>query len=147
MGKNRVIGIWDLSSGTRLHAFIDNRIYSWSFQWSRTDLYLLYRTATGYRYLNPETFKEEIVRKLDDRFQEPNHLYHDDNMLRIRSSRRKNSSDDLLFLALPSHLNINFKGFHWRGDRVCLLTRERQLLLLDISCLDTYMKEYCHIES
>ena len=139
------IHIWDLSSGTLLHAF-DDSIYSSGFQWSRTDLYLLYETVTArrYRYLNPETFKKEVVGKPDDRFQESDHLYRDGNKLWIRSSRGKISVDDPLFLALPSHLVII--AFCWHGDRVCIVSREG-LLLLEVSCLDTYMKEYCHIES
>ena len=139
--------IWDLSSGTLLHAFDSNHISRPTVRWSRTDLYLLCETAAGYRYLNPESFKEEIVskRKPDDRFQEPDRLYHHRNKLRIRSSRRTNGSDDPLFLTLPPRLHID--GFYWHGDRVCILCRGGHLLLLDISCLDTYMKEYCHIES
>ena len=136
--------IWDLSSGTLLHAFDSNHISRPTVRWSRTDLYLLCETAAGYRYLNPESFKEEIVEKPDDRFQEPDRLYHHRNKLRIRSSRRTNGSDDPLFLTLPPRLHID--GFYWHGDRVCILCRGGHLLLLDISCLDTYMKDYCHIE-
>ena len=63
---------------------------------------------------------------------------------RIRSSCGYFSGNDPLFLALPSHLVI--AAFRSHGDRVCVLSAEGQPLL-EISCLDTYMKEYCHIES
>ena len=95
------------------------------------------------RYFNLETFKEEILEEPDDRSQEPNGLYSSGNKLQIRSSRKK--IDDPLFLELPSHLNIWVFCSH--GDRVCILSTKGQLLLLETSCLDTYMKEYCHLES
>ena len=97
----------------------------------------------GYQYLNPETFKEGIVGKPDDRFQESDHSYFTGVELRIRSSCREISGNDPLFLALPFHLVGNTWDCH--GDRVYALSRERRLLL-EISCLDTYMKEYCHLE-
>ena len=137
------IWIWDLSSGTVLHA-LGGHDYINDLRWSRTDLYLLCKDyKNSYSYLDAETFKEEFVRKPDDRFQKHDRLYHDSNKLRIRSSRQRNRSDDPLFLALPSHLDIN--TFCWHGDRVCIDIGER-VLLLEISCLDTYMNEYCHIE-
>ena len=136
--------VWDLYSGTLLHAHDDWSFFSFGFRWSRTDLHLLYDTSTGHRYLNPETFKEGILEKPGDRFQEHDHLYCEESMLQIRSFRRKNRRNDPLFLALPSHLNI--KAFCWHDDRVCILSAEGRLLL-KISCLDAYITEYCRLES
>ena len=139
MSDDLNIQIWDLSSGTLLYTHDYKGYYPFNPRWSRTDLYLLYGGFRDYRYLNSETFKKETVEEPDERFQEPDRLHRDGNMLWIGNWR-----DGPLFLALPSHLDI--KGFRCHDDRVCILSTEGRLLL-KISCLDTYMKEYCHIES
>ena len=88
-----------------------------------------------------KTLQEETLEDPDDRFREPNHLYCIRNELHIQSSSQR----DPLFFALPSRHKI--EELRWRGDRVCILSEEGRLLLLDISCLDGYMKMYCHLES
>ena len=98
--------------------------------------------CTKPRYLNAETLREEVLSDPGDRFQEHDHLRREGNVLRIRSPCRRK---DPLFLALPSHLQI--RRLHCWGDRVSILSREGQLLLLDISGLDAYMKEFCALES
>ena len=134
------IRIWDLPSGTHLHTISDLATSYPHFRWSRIDPYLMYSRRP--LYLNAKTFQEEVLSDPGDRFQEHDHLRRKGNMLRIRSPPQRK---DRLFLALPSHLSI--MTFRCRGDRVSILTKEGQLLLLDISGLDTYMKEFCVIES
>src|SRR5258708_4551000 len=131
----RYVLIWDLPSGALLHTVPCD----FTFQWSRIDLCIWLDRCIC---LNTETLQEEILEYPGDRFREPNHLYDYGNELRIRSSSQR---DDPLFLALPSRHTI--QEFRCRGDRVCILNSEGRLLLLDISCLDEYMKKYCHLES
>ncbi len=127
--------IWDLPSGALLH---EAWCYS-TFQWSRIDLCIWLDRCIC---LNTETLQEETLKEPDDCFREPNHLYHTGNELRIRSSSQR---DDPLFFTLPSRHTI--KNFSSCGDRACILSREGQLLLFDVSCLDAYMKKHCRLES
>src|SRR5258707_4102524 len=129
--------IWDLPSGALLHTV--SGFYS-TFQWSRIDLCIRLDRRIC---LNTETFQQEA--DPGDRFREPDHLCHYGNELRIRSSSH-GRDDPALFFALPSR-HHTIKEFRWRGDRLCILSWEGRLLLLDISCLDAYIKEYCHLES
>ena len=71
------------------------------------------------------------------RFRKYHHLRLKGNTLHIRSPRRRK---DHLFWALPSHLKIKTRCC--RGDRVSILSWDRRLLL-DISGLGAYMKEFC----
>ena len=102
----------------------------------------MYFSPESHMCLNTETFEEEVLKDLGDRFRKPDHLYRQGNRLRFRSSSQ---GVDHLFAALPSHLCV--KDFCWRGDRVSVLTREGPLLLLDISGFDAYMKEFSPMES
>jgi len=138
LGYNSDIRIWDLPSGAHLHTINGLLMFYPDFRWSRIDPYLMHLNSLGKPvYLNARTFREEVLSDPGDRFEEHDHLRRKGNMLRIRLPRRRK---DRLFLTLPSHLNI--KTFHCRGDRVSVLSREGRLLLLDISGLDTYMKEF-----
>src|SRR5258708_1299394 len=132
--------VWDLPSGTLLHSLEcgDTDV----FQWSWTDQYLLFKPWRGNpQYLNAETFQEEVLEHPGDRFQGPSHLYHEfkGNMLRIRLSSGR---EEPLFSALPSNLVARF--FSSRGDRACIFSGDRQLLLLNTSGLETYM-EICRL--
>ena len=136
------IQIWDLPSGAHLHTIhVDN--YPPNLRWSQIDAYLMYFERDRKPiYFNAKTFQEEVLSDPGDRFQELEHLRQKGNMLHIRSPCRRK---DPLFLALPSHLDIGM--FRCRGDRVGILSKDGQLLLLDISGLDPYMKEFCATES
>ena len=137
------IHLWDLPSGVLLHTIDDLQIKSAGFEWSRRDLYLMGSDWVGtHSYFNAKTFQEEHLSDPGDRFEEHGPLRGEGNMLRTRSPHGRKGH---LFLALPSHLKINI--FHCRGDRVTVLSNEGQLLVLDISGLDAYMKEFCAMES
>ena len=136
----RYICVWDLSSGTLLHNLECSEPVE-VIRWSWADHYLLFTLWSGYpRYLNTETFQEETLEHSGDRFQGPNHLYYDRMILRIRLSSGR---EGLLFSALPSHLDVWY--FSLRGDRVCITSRDGQLLLLDTSGLEAYM-EICNLQ-
>jgi len=128
--------IWDLPSGTLLHSLqcvgVDE------IQWSWRDQYLLKPEHRNPRYLNADTFQEEVLEHPGDRFQHPN-LWFDKVGLRIWLS---GGSEDPLFLALPSHLVNRFVS---RGDRACIIDRNGRLLLLDTSGLKAYMK-ICNLQ-
>ncbi len=126
--------VWDLPSGTLLYS-LECKGYSYEMQWSWIDQYLLFKDRRNPRYLNAETFREEILEHPGDRFREPNHLYDKGNMLRIRLSSRREGP---VFSALPS--NFHVKHFSSRRDRACIISWDRQLLLLDTSGLEAYMK-------
>ena len=132
------IYVWDLPSGTLLHSLECNeRVYE--IQWSSTDQYLLFKDWDGNpRYLNAETFQEEVLEHPGDRFWRPNHLYHDRRKLKIRLNGREGP----LFSALP--LNLNAKDFSFRGDRACILSSNGRFLLLDISGLEAYL-DICNL--
>src|SRR5260370_41146236 len=133
MGFSKVIPnvyVWDLPSGTLLH----NLECNGQIKWSSTDQYLLFKPLGGNsRYLKAETFQEEVLEHPGDRFQRPNHLYCDEEKLKIRLNGREGP----LFSALP--LNHDVIGFSFRGDRACILSRDGRFLLLDISCLEAYL--------
>src|SRR5258708_4443572 len=76
------------------------------------------------------------------RFQGPNpsHLYYDEEKRRIRLS---SATEGSLFSALPSHLDVRY--FSSRRDRVCIISKDRRLLLLDTSGLAAYM-EICNLQ-
>ena len=134
------IEIWDLPTGSLLRTVDDEHVYS--FKWSHTDLYLQYTDSGGNKHLNTETFQEEDLEDTGDRFRgPPDHLYRDGQMLRIRSPHR---CTDHLFAALPPDLNI--LKICWCGDRAYIVSVEGRLLLLDISGLGPYMKEFCPAE-
>ena len=129
--------IWDLPSGAHLRT-LSSDMFPFNFRWSRIDLYLMYSCPWGRRYLNVKTFQEEVLSDPGDRFHDHDHLRRKGNMLHIRSPHRRKGP---LFLALPPHLNFN--TFRCHGDRVSVLSGDRRLLLLNISGLDAYMKEFC----
>ena len=133
------IQIWDLPSGVPLYTIVDWSIDS-GFRWSWRDLYLMFGSKRRTFYLNAKTFREEVLSDPGDRFHD--RLHRKGNMLCIRSPRWWK---DHLFVALPSHLKI--KMFRCRGDRVIILTQQEQLLFLDVSGLDAFMKEFCAMES
>ena len=137
-GDHILILIWDLPGGALLHTISDHSLHP-DFRWSRTDLYLAcsYRKG-GHIYLNAKTFQQEVISDVGDRFGKHDHLYLEENMLHIRSPRRRK---DPLFLALPSY--PDFKTFRCHGDRISILSGDGLLLLLNISGLDAYMKEFC----
>src|SRR5258708_6851818 len=129
--RNRIsyLCVWDLPSGTLLHSLEWRGIHE--IQWSWTDQYLLFKPRRGNpRYLNAETFQEEVLEHPGDRFQRPNHLYHKGNMLRIRLSSGR---EWLLYSALPSNLRVYL--FSSRGDRACVISTAERLLLLNTSGL------------
>src|SRR5260370_668592 len=65
------ISVWDLPSGTLLHT-LECDGYHYEIQWSRTDQYLLFNPWDGNsRYLNTETFQEEVLEHPGDHFQRP----------------------------------------------------------------------------
>ena len=131
------IWIWDVPSGTHLHTIGgESRYFIPVFRWSRIDLRLAvwFNKKGGPRYFNTKTFQEEVLSDPGDRFRKCDRLQRQRNILRI-------GSKGPLFLALPSHLDPRM--FHCHADRVSILSKERQLFLLDISGLDTYMKEFC----
>ncbi len=132
--------VWDLPSGTLLHTLeCYESIYK--MQWSRTDQYLFFKSwDEDPRYLNAETFQEEILVHPGDRFQEPNQLYCKGNMLRIWLSSGREGP---LFSALPSTFYV--KDFSSHGDRACIISLDGQLLLLDTSGLEAYM-EICDLQ-
>ncbi len=135
------ICVWDLPSGTLLHSLECNGVGE--IQWSWTDQYLLFKPSGGDpRYLDSETFQEEDLEHSGDRFQGPNpsHLYYDEEKRRIRLS---SATEGSLFSALPSHLDVRY--FSSRGDRVCIISKDRRLLLLDTSGLAAYM-EICNLQ-
>ena len=133
--------IWDLPSGTLLYE--DTISYHFS-RWSQIDLYMrFYRERYDHFYdFNVKTLQVESLPNPGDHYRKYHHLRREGNMLRIRSPRRRK---DHLFLALPSHLVI--KTCCCRGDRVCILSEDGRLLLLDVSGLAPYMKEFCDTES
>ena len=132
------ICVWDLPSGTLRHSLKCGD--SHEVQWSWTDQYLRFKHWRGNpRYLNAETFQEEVLEYPGDRFQGPNHLYDDWGTLRILLSGGREGP---LFLALPSHLRIKY--FSSRGDRACIFSWDGRLLLLNTSGLGTYM-EICDL--
>ncbi len=137
----RYLCVWDLPSGTLLHSLECS--YIDVFQWSWTDQYLLFKPWRGNpRYLNAETFQEEILEHPGDRFHGPNHLhyYREGNMLGIQLPSGREGP---LFSALSSHLNPRF--FSSRGDRACIFSLDGQLLLLNTSGLAAYM-EICDLQ-
>src|SRR5258708_22362693 len=132
------ICVWDLPSGTLLHSLECNEPVE-VFQWSSTDQYLLFKPRLrNPRYLNAETFQEEVSEHPGDRFQRPSHLYYDEEKLKIRLNVREGP----LFSALP--LNLNVREFSLRGDRACILSWNRRLLLLDMSGLEAYL-DICNL--
>src|SRR5258708_9413915 len=93
--------VWDLPSGTLLHSLECDGVDE--IQWSWRDQYLLFRPRRGNpRYLNADTFQEEVLEHPGDRFQHPN-LWDDKSALSISVS---GGSEDPLFLALPFHLTV-----------------------------------------
>ncbi len=95
--------VWDIPSGTLLYNLNCGDCYK--IQWSWRDQYLLFKAGYGNpRYLNAETFQEEVLEHPGDHFQDPDVLFHDRTALRIRLST---GSEYPLFLALPSHLRVN----------------------------------------
>ncbi len=141
------ICVWDLPSGALLYTLECDRCDRNDFlrnkpeiQWSWTDQYLLFKPSGGDpRYLNAETFREEVLEHPADRFQGPYHLYYDEKTLRIRLSSGREGP---LFSALPSLANQHFSS---RGDRVCTISENGRLLLLDTSGLEAYM-EICDLQ-
>ena len=142
------VHIWDLPSGALLYTERADR-YS---RWSQMDLYMRFYSrrfkslhdfnARGTYEINAKTFQKEIPPNASGRFRKHRHLRRKGNMLHIRSRRRWG---DHLFLALPPHPEI--RTCFCRGDRVCILSEDRRLLLLDVSGLAAYMKEFCDTES
>ena len=133
------ICVWDLPSGTLLHSLECNEPVE-VFQWSSTDQYLLLKPLGGNpRYLNAETFQEEVLEHPGDRFQRPNHLYCDRKKLKIRLNGREGP----LFSALP--LNPDVIDFSFRGDRACIRSWNGRFLLLDISGLEAYL-QLCNLQ-
>src|SRR5258708_22808456 len=134
------VSVWDLLSGTLLYTLCVESICE--MQWSRTDQYLFFegKYSGHLRYLNTETFQEEILEHPGDRFQGPNHLYQEENMLRIRLSSGREGP---LFSALPSYLSV--RRFSSCGDRACIISSDEQFLLLDTSGLEAYM-EICDLQ-
>ena len=133
------ICVWDLPTGTLLHSLQCD--YIDVIQWLWTDQYLLFKDWTGIlRYLNAETFQEEVLEHPGDRFQGPNHLYLEGNELKIRLS---NGREGLLFSALPSDLDVDI--FSLRRDRACIFSWDKRLLLLNTSGLEAYM-EICDLQ-
>src|SRR5258708_1881124 len=103
--------------------------------------YLFFKPRRGNpRYLNAETFQEEVLEHPGDRFQAPNHLYLEGNELKIRLS---NGREGPLFSALPSDLHVKY--FSSRGDRACIFSKDRRVLLLNTSGLEAYM-EICDVQ-
>src|SRR5258708_39101556 len=132
----RCMCVWDLPSGTLLHSLEGVEV----FQWSSTDQYLLFKAQDeNRRFLNTETFQEEVLEHPGDRFQGPSHLYYDTEKLKIRLSGREGP----LFSSLPSNLRIKYSSF--RGDRACILSEDGRFLLLDTSDLEAYM-EICNLQ-
>jgi len=127
------ISVWDIPSGALLHSLKCTDFGT--FQWSCTDQYLVFQHRDEHpRYLNTETFQEEVLEP-GDHFQQPvNHLYCGKETLRICGK------EGPLFLLFPSHLIVH--RFASRGDRVCILSKDSQLLLLDTSGLEAYMEQY-----
>ena len=127
------IYVWDLPSGT-----LQPRL-----QWTRLqNSMVINRPASPLdgnpRYLNAETFQEEVLEHPSDHFRRPNHLYCNRKKLKIQLNGR----EGLLFSALP--LNHDVIGFSFRGDRACILSRDGRFLLLDISGLEAYM-DICNL--
>ncbi len=135
----RYISVWDLPNGTLLYSLECK--HGHLFQWSWTDQYfrLEPRWYENFRYLNTETFQEEVLEHPGDRFHGPNHLHRKGNIVRIRLSSGRVGP---LFSAIPSHLRI--KEFRSRGDRACILSSDRRVLL-NTSGLGTYM-ENCNLQ-
>ncbi len=132
----RYLCVWDLPSGTLIHSLQCDRVDE--IQWSWRDQYLLLKPWRGNpRYLNADTFQEEVLEHPGDRFQDPN-LWVDEAALRIRLS---GGSEDPLFLALPF---LRVKRFASRGDRACIISMDGELLL-DASDLEAYM-EICNLQ-
>src|SRR5258708_2467738 len=128
--------VWDLPSGALIHNIEYDGVRA--IQWSWRDQYLLKLLKPwhgNHRYLNAETFQEEVLEHPGDRFQDPNPLCHRGMELRIRLS---SESEYPLFLALPSHLRV--EHFASRGDWACISSWDGRLLLLDTSGLAAYME-------
>ncbi len=119
--------VWDLPTGTLLHSLDCDGIYT--IQWSWTDQYLLFEPFHGNpRYLNAETFQEEVLEHPGDRFQRPNnHLYW-----------RRWIQPGAHF-AFPSNFEVINNVFFQR-DRACAISRDGDLLLLDTSGLEAYQR-------
>src|SRR5260370_25545151 len=120
----RCLWVWDVPSGTLLHRLECDRLVK--IQWSWTDQYLLLKAWDGNpRYLNAETFQEEVLKHPCDHFQppKPNPLYWDGRMLRIRLSSGRVGP---LFSALPSNLDVKYIAS--QGDRACIHSSSGQLL-------------------
>ncbi len=141
MSTTSLICVWDLPSGTLLHSFICGGIHE--IQWSWTDQYLLFKPpGVNPRYLNAETFQEEVPEHLGDRFQQRNPLYYDRKTHKIRLSSGR-EGPLFLILALPSNLIVG--RFSSWGDRVCIIGEDERPLLLDTSGLGAYM-EICDLQ-
>jgi len=131
------IYVWDLPSGALLHSLDCNKRVQ-AFRWSWTDQYLLFEPLHGNpRYLNAETFQEEILEDCDDRFQKRDHLYYDWDTRTIRLS----GTEGPPLLTLRGG-DLDARNASLRGDRACFVTMDGQLLLLDMSNLEAY-KEIC----
>ncbi len=136
-GPGRVtpyICVWNLPSGTLLHSLECNGFID-EIRWSLTDQYLLFKPQGGNpRYLNAETFQEELLEHPGDHFRRPNYLYYDKRKHKIRLNGREGP----LLLALP--LNLHVKYTSSRRDRAGIISGDGRLLLLDTSGLEAYMQ-------